>query len=577
MSAALPDQASDLAEKYKTLLQERSVLKAQNSVLKKALLEEQTNSKTLANQLKQKEEKLRQTTQELDLQQYHNDALAKRIENLRIEGQRPLSAVLPFRRSTPLSPKDSREIDVLSEELSNRIAESEQLHRKIADLTTINEQLEVQIAEMSTAYNGLLKESQIIDTENQKLKSTSLRLQSTLEESSTQATSFLDQYNSLQRLISTRLESLTIAFINAENCRKAQSRIMTASPDIANWCQALEEFTDKIHRYTSVFYQIYKPSSQVQPQWTKTSFKTWPEGLPALQIGLQIVHYANTAHHAAFSKHIRPNSWSSSILSCVGLICRTYESIIESVKLLGSAPLTMHTAIQKRIELSFIRLVYTTSDLSRYWRYYKSVDESSEFDIELILNSLMDPAGSVNIVELSEVATQSTSLTDIQAQIDVCEGGVRNLSRDWESLCIQNKELSLLAEHQSADMSSIKARLEVEQRGYIEAEREWEELRQTMATEISKYRSEIDALLSERKPKPLTESREMQTDNTTPPTPVLHQNEPLGAAHGGKSEINLLGPLARLKQLYQQLEVSEAKVIRLQHSQERQTLEPVAV
>uniref|UniRef100_A0A8C6KXS2 Protein phosphatase 1 regulatory subunit 21 n=1 Tax=Nothobranchius furzeri TaxID=105023 RepID=A0A8C6KXS2_NOTFU len=76
---------TDLQTKYSKLAQEYSKLRAQNQVLKKAVVDEQGNSASLKDQLKQRDQSLRKQEQEMDSLSFRNQQLAKRVELLQEE------------------------------------------------------------------------------------------------------------------------------------------------------------------------------------------------------------------------------------------------------------------------------------------------------------------------------------------------------------------------------------------------------------------------------------------------------------------------------------------------------------
>lgn len=76
---------TDLQTKYSKLAQEYSKLRAQNQVLKKAVVDEQASSTSLKEQLKQRDQSLRKQEQEMDSLSFRNQQLAKRVELLQEE------------------------------------------------------------------------------------------------------------------------------------------------------------------------------------------------------------------------------------------------------------------------------------------------------------------------------------------------------------------------------------------------------------------------------------------------------------------------------------------------------------
>ncbi|KAG0347666.1 hypothetical protein BG004_007235 [Podila humilis] len=76
------NDSEELNEKYHKLFQDYTRIKAQHAVLKKAVLKEQTENATMQVAMKEKEQEVRKSLQDLDLLSFHNQRLTKRIENL---------------------------------------------------------------------------------------------------------------------------------------------------------------------------------------------------------------------------------------------------------------------------------------------------------------------------------------------------------------------------------------------------------------------------------------------------------------------------------------------------------------
>ncbi|KAJ3316255.1 hypothetical protein HDU76_001943 [Blyttiomyces sp. JEL0837] len=145
-------------------LQEFSLLKAQNAVLKKAVLEEQTQNRSLLAQLKVKEQKLRETLQQLDLQTYHNETLTKRIESMREDMKLKASRSKKNQVADP-------DVEVLSGELESKILENEQLHQKLSDALADVETFRTTLEQVSASRDALEKQFALLQTEKSSLTS----------------------------------------------------------------------------------------------------------------------------------------------------------------------------------------------------------------------------------------------------------------------------------------------------------------------------------------------------------------------------------------------------------------------
>ncbi|KAJ8248290.1 hypothetical protein GJAV_G00240440 [Gymnothorax javanicus] len=121
--------AADLQSKYSKLAQEYSKLRAQNQVLKKAVVDEQASSASLKEQVKQRDQSLRKVEQEMDSLSFRNQQLARRVELL----QEELAACeskgkkSKHRGDSPSQQGLQTQI-VFDEDLQKKIEENERLH-----------------------------------------------------------------------------------------------------------------------------------------------------------------------------------------------------------------------------------------------------------------------------------------------------------------------------------------------------------------------------------------------------------------------------------------------------------------
>ncbi|XP_030604420.1 protein phosphatase 1 regulatory subunit 21 [Archocentrus centrarchus] len=120
---------TDLQAKYSKLAQEYSKLRAQNQVLKKAVVDEQANSASLKEQLKQRDQSLRKQEQEMDSLSFRNQQLAKRVELLQ-EELSTCEAKSKKGKSKGDSPSQHglQTQSVFDEDLQKKIEENERLH-----------------------------------------------------------------------------------------------------------------------------------------------------------------------------------------------------------------------------------------------------------------------------------------------------------------------------------------------------------------------------------------------------------------------------------------------------------------
>ncbi|KAM9726654.1 protein phosphatase 1 regulatory subunit 21 [Menidia menidia] len=158
---------TDLQTKYSKLAQEYSKLRAQNQVLKKAVVDEQANSVSLKEQLKQRDQSLRKQEQEMDSLSFRNQQLAKRVELLQ-EELATSEAKGKKGKSKGDSPSQHgiQTQSVFDEDLQKKIEENERLHiqfyeadeqhrRKEAELRARLEELERNAEQHQTVVGGL--------------------------------------------------------------------------------------------------------------------------------------------------------------------------------------------------------------------------------------------------------------------------------------------------------------------------------------------------------------------------------------------------------------------------------------
>ncbi|KAM6922655.1 protein phosphatase 1 regulatory subunit 21 isoform 2-T2 [Lycodopsis pacificus] len=158
---------TDLQTKYSKLAQEYSKLRAQNQVLKKAVVDEQANSASFKEQLKQRDQSLRKQEQEMDSLSFRNQQLAKRVELLQEE-----LAVSESKGKKGKSKADSpsqhglETQSVFDEDLQKKIEENERLHiqfyeadehhrKQEAELTTRLQELETDSGQHQAVVDGL--------------------------------------------------------------------------------------------------------------------------------------------------------------------------------------------------------------------------------------------------------------------------------------------------------------------------------------------------------------------------------------------------------------------------------------
>uniref|UniRef100_A0A669CDQ6 Protein phosphatase 1 regulatory subunit 21 n=1 Tax=Oreochromis niloticus TaxID=8128 RepID=A0A669CDQ6_ORENI len=139
---------TDLQTKYSKLAQEYSKLRAQNQVLKKAVVDEQANSASLKEQLKQRDQSLRKQEQEMDSLSFRNQQLAKRVELLQ-EELAASEAKGKKGKSKGDSPSQHglQTQSVFDEDLQKKIEENERLHIQFYEADEQHKKTEAELRE----------------------------------------------------------------------------------------------------------------------------------------------------------------------------------------------------------------------------------------------------------------------------------------------------------------------------------------------------------------------------------------------------------------------------------------------
>lgn len=150
--------AADLQVKYSKLAQEYSKLRAQNQVLKKGVVDEQANSTSLKEQLKQREQSLRKVEQEMDSLNFRNQQLAKRVELLQEElATSETKGKKSKNKGDSPSQQGMQTQNVFDEDLQKKIEENERLHIQFYEA---DEQYRRQEAQLKARLEQLEKDSE---------------------------------------------------------------------------------------------------------------------------------------------------------------------------------------------------------------------------------------------------------------------------------------------------------------------------------------------------------------------------------------------------------------------------------
>ncbi|XP_071963362.1 protein phosphatase 1 regulatory subunit 21-like isoform X2 [Antedon mediterranea] len=121
---------SDIQTKYQKLAQEFAKLRAQNQVLKKAVIEEQGKQTQFKDAIKERDQKVRKFEQEIDSLTFRNQQLTKRVNILQDDLEVAESRAKKGKNKVTTEPvaRPKLEQNVIGEELRNKIQENERLH-----------------------------------------------------------------------------------------------------------------------------------------------------------------------------------------------------------------------------------------------------------------------------------------------------------------------------------------------------------------------------------------------------------------------------------------------------------------
>lgn len=126
------DKGEDVQAKYLRLGQEYQKARAQVTVLKKAVIDEQSTTKTLQEAIKQRDQSIRKYEQDIDSLQFRNSQLSKRVEILQGELDKyEKRGTKPGKQSS--SQNNSSVNFVHEQELQLKISENESLHKQLQE------------------------------------------------------------------------------------------------------------------------------------------------------------------------------------------------------------------------------------------------------------------------------------------------------------------------------------------------------------------------------------------------------------------------------------------------------------
>ncbi|CAL8285270.1 unnamed protein product [Arctogadus glacialis] len=290
--------AADLQAKYSKLAQEYSKLRAQNQVLKKGVVDEQANSASLKDQLKQRDQSLRKVEQEMDSLSFRNQQLAKRVELLQ-EELVTSEAKSKKGKSKGASPSQQglQTQSVFDEDLQKKIQENERLHiqfyeageqhrRQEGQMRVRLEELESQTAQHQAVVDGLngryTEAVERLQTDKARMETKSQTLEHESKECRMRAEECQQQLQRCQAELSRQLKQSSsviqekvpfndtkLSDFNSLNVPAHNRRHQLKARDLAG--QALAFVQDLVaallnfHSYTEQRVHIYPRDSSIEP------------------------------------------------------------------------------------------------------------------------------------------------------------------------------------------------------------------------------------------------------------------------------------------------------------------------
>jgi chromosome segregation ATPase len=194
--------AEELAEKYQKLFSEHSRVKAQHSVLKKAVIREQQEKTSLQEECKTKEQELRTSLQQLDLLNFHNERLTKRIQSLQDSGSARLSPWLLGSAKKELEKLKST-LETTNIELVRKIEENEKLHKELYEVNSLFTQ---HVNVLQTKISDLEKKSEELQVELTRSHLASEEALSTMRQEKREVEVELDQTRAELRITKALME-----------------------------------------------------------------------------------------------------------------------------------------------------------------------------------------------------------------------------------------------------------------------------------------------------------------------------------------------------------------------------------
>lgn len=217
------------SSKYQKLAAEYSKLRAQATVLRRAVLEEQSKNAALRESLKEKESNLRKTVQEVDSLGFRNKQLERTVASLQQDLEELKKANTKGHKSKNVSINESIvpvDTQVIREDLAKKIAENSQLMMQMEDRNAEIKQCQVrmeslnrELQQQAAVEQKLRKEMEALALRNTELEAKISEAASTIgsEDGLSVTADMENHYNSTSNHFSSTSSQAAVASGGASN------------------------------------------------------------------------------------------------------------------------------------------------------------------------------------------------------------------------------------------------------------------------------------------------------------------------------------------------------------------------
>lgn len=246
--------------KYQKLAAEYSKLRAQASVLKRAVLDEQSKSAALRESLKEREANLRKSVQEVDSLGFRNKQLERTVASLQLDLEELRKANTKGHKSknsssindsiaAPMTPADTQ---VIREDLAKKIVENSQLMMQMEDRNAEIKQCQVrmeglnrELQQQAAVEQKLRKELEALALRNTELEAKISEAASTIgsEDGLSVTADMENHYNSTSNHFSSTSNQAVTAATNNQtssgggsgNGGNCDDRIVFLEKELSHW------------------------------------------------------------------------------------------------------------------------------------------------------------------------------------------------------------------------------------------------------------------------------------------------------------------------------------------------------